>query len=209
MSRVLRVGLTGGIASGKSYVSNLFKSLSINVIDADEIARSLFLDDSPHLCKLKERFGEQIFDHGSLNRKALGKIVFNSPKDLEWLNQFTHPLVKVEIESQLSKVSSPYAILDIPLLINKDGEIPTHLLPLVDRILVIDLKLETQISRLRSRDGINREQALAIINNQSSSAQKLDLADDIIDNNGDIGALAPQVEKLHHFYLNLAASLPK
>ena len=210
MNKPLRIGLTGGIASGKSYISNLFKSYSVSVIDADEIARSLFEVGSDHLSALRQKFGDAIFNqNGSLNRKALGKIVFNSSRDLDWLNQFTHPLVRQEIERQLSFVSSSYVILDIPLLIDKSGEIPAHLKTFVDRILVIDLQLESQIKRLCTRDEIDRTHARSIIETQSSIEQKLKLADDVIDNNGEIEALAPQVEKLHQFYLNLAASLPQ
>jgi len=210
MASLLKVGLTGGIASGKSQVSNLFSSLGIAIIDADEIARALFKDSSPLLSELREKFGPDIFlPNGSLDRKALGKIVFNSKESLYWLNQLTHPLVSEEIDSQLEEVTSSYVILDIPLLINKEGVIPNHLKQRVDRVLVIKTDLETQIKRLCQRDGISEKDALLILDNQSTLKQKLVLADDVIDNNGEIEQLTPQVEDLHQYYLKVSSSLPK
>jgi dephospho-CoA kinase len=204
----LKIGLTGGIASGKSQVSRLFSKLKIDVIDADEIARSLFKTGSPLLASLKARFGENIFnDDTSLNRKALGKIVFNNPDDLKWLNQLTHPEVSKEINRQLLKVSSPYVILDIPLLVDKSGLIPEHLKQLVDRVLVIDTNLENQLIRLCARDNISIEEAQAVINTQSSLDQKLEFADDVICNNTELSALESQVELLHNQYIVLAKSL--
>ncbi len=201
----LRIGLTGGIASGKSLVSQLFADKKIDIIDADKIARELFIKNAPLLENLKQEFGSGIFtEQGELDRKALAKIVFNSEEKLAWLNQLTHPLVAKEIISQLSKVNSPYVILDFPLLFNKSGEIPAHLKALVDRVLVIEVSLENQIKRLCQRDNIQKEAALAIINNQSTLSQKLELADDVINNDGELNQLTPQVNKLDKFYLELA-----
>ncbi len=204
----LRVGLTGGIASGKSKVSQIFDRLNIDIIDADKIARDLFKADAPLLSTLRNRFGASIFfDDGSLNRKKLGQIVFNSAEDLNWLNQLTHPEVSTEINKQLLLVKSPYVILDIPLLVNIHGDIPTHLAHFVDKILVVDVTLENQISRLCQRDSITVQQAQVIINNQSSRQQKLNHADDIIDNNGTMQALESQVTVLHNYYLSLSKKI--
>ena len=203
--KLLRVGLTGGIASGKSQVAKIFAQKSIAIIDADKIARDLFKDGAPLLEDLKRKFGESIFHtNGALNRKALGMIVFNSPSDLQWLNDLTHPQVSREILSQLSKVESPYVIIDIPLLVDKTGQIPNRLKSLLDRVLVVDLDSEQQIERLCLRDEISAEEAKQITANQSTRRQKLKYADDIIDNTGSINRLESQVSLLHNQYLEMS-----
>ncbi len=207
---LLKIGLTGGIASGKSHVSSLFAKLGITIIDADKIARGLFADKSPYLTDLKNKFGKTIFnDDNSLNRSALRNIVFNDPHNLKWLNQFTHPKVTEQIDKELKLASSPYVILDIPLLIDLSGNIPAHLNERIDRVLVISVKQQTQIKRLCARDNISTSDALKIISSQSSLKQKLAHANDTIDNNGQILDLDPQIKQLHQQYLKLAASLAK
>lgn len=202
---MLKIGLTGGIASGKSRVSFYFSVLSAPIIDADKISRSLLEKNSPLLKPIKQKFGAAIFDNNNqLDRKALGKIVFNSPKDLEWLNQLMHPLINQQIKQQLTKIDFPYVILDIPLLINQQGKISAHLKPMIDRILVVDIDPNIQIERLCARDNIDQEAALTIIKNQSSREQKLALADDTIDNNGNFLQLESQVQLLHNQYLLMA-----
>lgn len=203
----LKIGLTGGIASGKSSVSQIFAEDGIDVIDADKIARELFDDGSANLKCLKEHFGERIFTRtGSLDRKALGAIVFADDAQLEWLNNFTHPLVHKEMLEQIQKAKSNYIILDIPLLVSTQGTIPDHLKALIDRVLVIDIAPETQLDRLIHRDSITLVKAKDIIRNQSTREQKLIFADDIIDNNHHIENLRPQVEKLMLRYETLAVS---
>ncbi|WP_444994562.1 dephospho-CoA kinase [Aliikangiella sp. IMCC44359] len=201
----LRIGLTGGISSGKSSVSQLFKQHQITLIDADQIARDLFAPNAPLLTSLKNKFGDDIFfSNGELDRKKLGKIVFNSKEDLAWLNRLTHPKVAENIEQQLAAAISPYVILDIPLLIDKSGQVPAHLANFIDRILVVDVTEENQINRLCARDNLSKADAQSIIANQSTRKQKLALADDIIDNNGDFNQLETQVEQLHNYYLTLS-----
>ena len=202
---MLKIGLTGGIASGKSLASRYFSELGIDIIDADKIARDLFKKDSPHLIPLRTHFGKAIFDaQGELKRKALGKIVFSKPEALQWLNEFTHPLISAEMIRQIGQVkntAAPYLILDIPLLVRTNGKIPAHLIPLIDRVLVIATDLTTQLARLISRDKISEQEAMMIIENQSSWEQKLDCADDVIHNNCDRKALKEQVACMHHKYL--------
>ena len=203
----LKIGLTGGIASGKSSVSQIFAANGIDIIDADKIARELFDDGSSNLEYLRDHFGEQIFTKtGSLDRKALGAIVFADDAQLAWLNNFTHPLVHKEMLAQIRKAESNYIILDIPLLVNSKGSIPDHLKTLIDRVLVIDVALETQLKRLLDRDSIALSKAKDIIRNQSTREQKLRFADDIVDNNSHIDKLRPQVEKLMLRYNALASS---
>lgn len=206
---ILKIGLTGGIASGKSEVSKMFNSLSTPIIDTDKIARNLFKKNSPLLNDLKARFGQAIFKNNNLDRKALGKIVFNSSEDLLWLNQLTHPLITKNIEKQLERLDSPYVIIDIPLLVNKQGEIPSHLKPFIDRVLVVSVPVDIQIQRVCSRDKVTKEDALAIINNQSSLEQKLALADDVIDNTKTLEELESQIALLHNKYLNIALNVEK
>ncbi|WP_196138493.1 dephospho-CoA kinase [Aliikangiella sp. G2MR2-5] len=204
----LKIGLTGGIASGKSKVCSLFSSYGIDVIDADKIARELFRDGSPLLQDLREKFGDEIFtERGVLDRRKLRNIVFSDKDALQWLNNFTHPKVAQEMHKQFESSNSAYVVFDIPLLINKVGRVPSHLKPFIDRVLVIDIDESRQIERLVERDKISVEQAKKVLLNQSTTKQKLALADDIIDNNSDISALSTQVEKLHQRYLNLAQTI--
>ena len=201
---MLKIGLTGGIASGKSLVSQCFSELGVDIIDADKIAKSLFEPKSKHLHSLTGHFGSHILDHNKeLNRKALAKIVFSDSSQLEWLNHFTHPLVSKEMRAQLDKVKSNYVILDIPLLIDKGAKIPSRLIPFIDRILVVKTDIDLQINRIIKRDNRTTEDALAIINNQSSLQEKLALANDVIDNNQNKQSVKEQVIQLHQLYSSL------
>lgn len=198
---MLKIGLTGGIASGKSQICQYFAELDVHIIDSDKVARELFKPKSPHLEKLRAYFGDSIFlSNSELNRKALGNIVFSNKQQLDWLNELTHPLINIEMKRQLATCQSPYVLLDIPLLIDKQGAVPDHLQSLIDRILVVNTEPETQIARIINRDGLTRKEALNIINAQSTMQQKLLLADDIIDNNGSLEHLQQQVNKLHNLY---------
>jgi len=201
---MLKIGLTGGIASGKSLVSQYFSELGIDIIDADQIARDLFKPNSIHLVALTEHFGNHILDHHKeLNRKALAKIVFSDSSQLEWLNQLSHPLVNKEMKAQLNNVKSNYVILDIPLLIDKGAKIPSRLKPFINRVLVVKTDIETQIERIIERDNRTKKEALAIINSQSSIKEKLALADDVIDNNQTKQDVKIQVNDLHSLYQSI------
>ncbi len=199
---MLKIGLTGGIASGKSQVCDYFAKLDIDVIDSDKVAKQLFESKSPHLETLRNHFGSRIFlPNGELDRKALGKIVFSDQQQLNWLNELTHPLINAEMQHQLLNCQSNYVILDIPLLINKKGKIPDHLNSLIDRVLVVKTDINTQIGRILKRDKISEDEALNIIKAQSTIQQKLLLADDIIDNNGSLEQLEQQVYQLNNQYI--------
>jgi dephospho-CoA kinase len=206
-TKPLIIGLTGGIASGKSQVSQLFSEKKVNIVDADKIARALFDPNSPHLEPVRKRFGSDIFDSdGQLDRKALGALVFADNKQLKWLNDFTHPLVNQEMKRQISKAISDYVILDIPLLVDLSGKIPEHLANLVDRVLVVSVLPETQLERVIDRDNVDVELAKKILGSQSSLQQKLAVADDVIDNNGQLSDLNDQVDRLAQKYSELANS---
>jgi len=206
-SHKLVIGLTGGIASGKSQISRYFQELGVEIIDSDQIARELFTPGSQHLLPLKARYGDVIFDaDNALNRKELGRIVFSNQAELAWLNQYTHPLINKQMRSQLTASRSAYVILDVPLLINQQGIVPDYLKEMIDRILVIDISPELQLKRVQARDNISEVEANKIFATQSSLEQKLTLADDIIDNNGTLESLKKQVVALHSFYLTLTHS---
>ncbi len=197
---VFKVGLTGGIGSGKSTVANLFKLKQIEVIDADQIAREIVLPGTDVLKQITLRFGKGILlSDGQLNRKKLGEIVFSDKNQLNWLNGLIHPKVRSSLLEKAESSKSRYVIFEIPLLVEN------NLTQLVDRVLVVDVSPEVQIERVRNRDGLSNEQINNIINNQASRELKLQAADEVIENNGDIELLHNQVNMLHLKYLELAS----
>jgi len=196
---MLKIGLTGGIGSGKSTVSRLFENLGVPIIDADIIARQLVEPGQPALTKLAETFGEAILEaDGSLNRAELRKRAFSNPEIKRQLDEIMHPMVYKEIELAVAQSQSAYCIIVIPLLL-ETGK--SHI---VDRVLVVDCLPEIQLERVLDRDNINEEQAKAIIDSQINRDQRLACANDIIDNSKPWGNLAEQVKNLHNSYLLLA-----
>ncbi|WP_422126703.1 dephospho-CoA kinase [Thioalkalivibrio sulfidiphilus] len=197
---MLRIGLTGGIGSGKSAVSRLFAERGIPVIDADVIARELLAPDAPATQEVLDEFGDEIRDPmtGGLDRKALRRLVFANIQARHRLETLLHPKIRAEMNRQQTGLGSPYCIMSIPLLVE------SGLRETVDRVLVVDCPEALQVERTMSRDGISRDDALAILAAQASRAQRLALADDVIDNSGDLVALEAQVETLHRHYLELA-----
>lgn len=197
------VGLTGGIGSGKTAASNHFKSLGVSIVDADEVSRQVVEPGTPALAKISEHFGEKILNtDGSLNRRALRSIVFENPVEKKWLESLLHPLIAQETFRQLQTSQSPYTLFVSPLLIEIGQDKMTH------RILVIDAPESAQVARTVVRDNSDEESVKAIINTQSSRAQRLAKADDIILNDGDLAHLEKQVEHFHSLYLTLAMEQP-
>lgn len=193
------VGLTGGIGSGKTTVSDKFYALGIDVIDADIVAREVVAIASPALSQITAKFGDQILlDDGSLNRSKLREIVFANEQDKQWLNKLLHPLIRQEILAQLAHAKSNYAILVAPLLIEN------KLTEYVNRVLVIDVPQEVQLQRALKRDSSNENEIKAIINSQCDRQTRLSHADDIVDNSSDTSLLIEQVAQLHDNYLSLA-----
>jgi dephospho-CoA kinase len=193
------IGLTGGIATGKSTVSRLFQDRGIEVIDADEIVRHLISHDRAIITAILEHFGPRYrLNDGSLDRKSLRSRIFSNPGDKAFLEDLLHPRVRMELEHRKKKISSTYGILVIPLLIE------AHMMDLVDRILVVDLPLEQQIRRIMNRDHIDQEQAELAISNQLPAKERLRHADDVIENTVTIEELAHAVESLHQQYLQYA-----
>ncbi|MDO9268384.1 MAG: dephospho-CoA kinase [Methylobacter sp.] len=197
---MLKVGLTGGIGCGKSTVARIFADLNIPVLDADEIAHRLVEKGQPALAQIQQEFGTAILNpDGSLNRQTLREIVFSDPKQKQKLESILHPLIYKAIQADLEQLDAPYCIISIPLLFE------TGMTHLVDRILVIDCPVETQIERVKIRDNLTIERIQSIIDNQVSRAYRKAKADDFIDNSTTDYRLAEQVKKLHNLYLSLSA----
>jgi dephospho-CoA kinase len=198
-SRPFRVGLTGGIASGKSTAAKFFGALGIPIIDTDQLARDVVEPGQPPLERLVERFGASILtSDGHLDRPALRNIVVSDPKARADLEALTHPAIGAAVEARSAEAGGAYQILVIPLLVEKS------LGSQLDRVLVVDCDEELQIRRLQARDGSTLEQARAILNAQASRSTRLKAAHDVIKNDGDMSAVRDQVEKLHARYLELA-----
>jgi dephospho-CoA kinase len=198
-SRPFRVGLTGGIASGKSTAAKFFGALGVPIIDTDQLARDVVEPGQPPLERLVERFGPSILtEDGHLDRPALRNIVFSDPKARADLEALTHPAIGAAVEARSTEVGGVYQILVLPLLVEKS------LGSQLNRVLVVDCDEELQIRRLQARDGSTLEQARAILNVQTSRAARLKAAHDVIKNEGDMSAVRDQVEKLHVRYLELA-----
>ncbi len=198
-TKVFRVGLTGGIASGKSTVAKFFAALGVPIIDTDQVAREVVEPGQPPLERLVERFGSAILTpDGHLDRPKLRQIVFSDPKARADLEALTHPAIGTAVEAWSAAAGGPYQILIIPLLVEKG--IGSQ----VDRVLVVDCSEELQIQRLQARDGSTEEQARAILNAQTSRTARLKAAHEVIENEGDLSAVRDQVSALHARYLELA-----
>lgn len=198
-TRAYRVGLTGGIASGKSTAAKFFGALGVPILDSDQVAREVVEPGQPPLERLVERFGRSILTpDGHLDRPALRDIVFSDPRARADLEALTHPAIGAAMEARSAAAGGPYQVLVIPLLVEK------NLRSNVDRVLVIDCDQELQLRRLQARDGGSLDQARAILNAQASRAVRLKAADDVIRNDADIVAVRNQVASLHTRYLQLA-----
>ena len=198
-ARPFRVGLTGGIASGKSTAAKFFGALGVPIIDTDQLARDVVEPGQPPLERLVERFGSSILTpDGHLDRPALRTIAFSDAKARADLEALLHPAIGAAAEARSAEAGGIYQILVIPLLVEKS--LGTQL----DRVLVVDCDEELQIRRLQARDGSTLEQGRAILNAQTSRAARLKAAHDVIKNDGDMSAVRDQVATLHARYLELA-----
>ena len=196
------VGLTGGIASGKSTVSNLFSEHGVPVIDTDVISRQLLQPGEPAYRQVCDRFGDEILDaDGKIDRAALRRIVFSDPQQKKWLETMLHPLIYQRSHDAIVRHSAAdYVLLVVPLLFE------TNFQSLVDRILVVDCPAEQQIIRLMKRDNIDEELARSMLAQQLSNEQRVARAHDIIDNRSDNADLRAQVDALHRAYQSMAAN---
>ena len=197
--RALRVGLTGGIASGKSLVANMFAKLGAEIVDADQIAREVVSPGEPALSAIRDAFGAQVLNsRGELDRASLRKLVFADADKRRTLDALLHPLIRARLLARLGEVRRPYAIIAVPLLVETDFA------ALVDRVAVVDCPEPMQLERLMRRDAIPRTEAVAMIAAQADRATRLRAAHDVIDNSGDVEATRRQVALLHDRYLELA-----
>jgi dephospho-CoA kinase len=199
--RARHIGLTGGIASGKSLVANCFADLGVPIVDTDLIARQVVEPGSPALQEIRVLFGKEVItQEGTLDRGAMRRIVFSDPAKRERLEAILHPRIRHEAERQMSTIIAPYLIVVVPLL----AESPMR--ALMDRILVVDCSETTQIERLMARDAESEEHARRIMATQASRKDRLAIADDVITNDGTIEETCEQVHKLHGSYLDLAVT---
>jgi dephospho-CoA kinase len=194
-----RVALTGGIGSGKSTVAEGFVRHGVVVSDADAISHALTRPDGEALPKIKAAFGPDVFDSsGCLDRAALRALVFADPAARRRLQQILHPMILEQMLQETTSVSSPYALLVIPLLLETGQD------RLVDRVLVVDLPESEQIARVSRRSGLDAVEVERILAAQATRDQRLAAADDVIDNSGGPGLLDPCVAQLHRRYVELA-----
>ena len=193
------VGLTGGIGSGKSTVAEMFTALEIDLVDADVAAREVVAPGTPALAEIVEHFGPDILmADGSLDRRKLRRVIFHQEQEKHWLETLLHPLIRRWLTQQISDRRSAYCLLISPLLLE------TGQAEMVDRILVVDVSVETQISRTLARDGGEERTVRAIIAAQIGRSQRLEHGDDIINNELPVQSLRQQVQKLHQQYLTMA-----
>lgn len=200
MKKPFVVGLTGGIASGKTAASDTFAKLGIDVVDADIIAREVVAPEQPALVSIIEHFGQDMVDqNGQLIRAALRAKVFNHPDEQTWLNNLLHPAIRLRMQTKIEASQTPYVVLVVPLLVENG------LNKLCNRVLVIDVPEALQVSRAVKRDQCSEDLIKNIMKAQADRQQRLELADDVIVNDKDQEFLSRQVAQLHKNYLTLAA----
>ena len=197
MDRPLRIGLTGGIASGKSTVADLFAGHGVPIIDTDVIARQLVQPGMPALHEIRAAFGDGVFNsQGQLDRTSMREIVFSDTSRREQLESILHPRIRDEAIAQSGAKDGPYQIIVVPLLVE------STMREFMDRVLVVDCDEETQLRRLLARDAENEDQARRILAAQASRAERLAIADDVISNSDDLAKTRQQVDALHEQYLS-------
>jgi dephospho-CoA kinase len=198
----LRIGLTGGVASGKSTVARRFVELGVPVIDADESARAVVVPGSPGLARVIHAFGAHMLTtQGDLDRRALRDLIFADAERRRELESILHPLIQADMENRAAASVGPYVVLAIPLFVEGGRRDRIH------RLLVVDVDEPTQVQRLVARDGGTRRQAEAMLAAQASRASRLKAADDVLANAGTIAELRHAVDQLHQRYLCLSEAL--
>lgn len=198
---MLKIGLTGGIGSGKTTVAELFADLGVPIIDTDQLARLLVTPQSTAWETIATHFGQSIIDPTTheLHRRELRHIIFANPAEKKWLEELLHPLIRDQVNQLTAALKADYCILVIPLLLESEYDYD------LDRILVVDSHPEQQVERIVERDQVNADNAKQIMAQQISREERLSQADDIIDNTDSNRAnLKKQVDKLHQQYTTLA-----
>lgn len=198
----LVVGLTGGIGSGKSAVANLFAEFGADVIDTDVMAHALTAAGGAALPAIHKRFGDGfIAADGSLDRARMRKHVFVRPDARQMLESILHPMIRAETDRQIAASQARYAVVVVPLLVESAGYLDR-----INRVVVVDCSPETQVTRVMQRSNLPREEVERILAAQATRSARLAAADDVIDNEGPIERLRPQVERLHARYLGLGGN---
>jgi dephospho-CoA kinase len=191
------VGLTGGIGSGKTAVSDLFQDLGIAIVDADLASRVVVEKGREELSKIAEHFGEDILNSsGELDRAKLREVIFKSEEEKLWLESLLHPAIASQIQKELDLSESPYTILVSPLLLETDQK------NFCSTVLVVDVPVEIQIERTSKRDNVSEEQVKSIIASQIDRDSRLEQADEVILNDGSIQHLESKVQELHKKFLS-------
>lgn len=197
------VGLTGGIGSGKTAVSSQLKKMGIKVVDADQVSRDLVEAGSPALKKIVQHFGDSILlSNGSLDRAALRKLIFAQPSQKQWLENLLHPLVAATTDKKLATFSSPYVVLESPLLLETSQHKKT------DFVVVVDAPENLQLERATKRDNNSQAQIKAIMNAQMPRAMRIQKADWVLENHEGINDLHKKVRQLHKHLCQLSETLP-
>jgi dephospho-CoA kinase len=198
---VLTIGLTGGVASGKSTAAGAFGALDVPMLNADQVARDVVAPGTPALKRIRDEFGAVFLTAGGeLDRARMRRHVFGDAAARRALERITHPAIRERMLAWRDAQAGPYCILDVPILVESGMD------ALVDRVLVIDAPEEVQVERLRQRDRIGAELAQQMLAAQAPRAQRLEHADDVITNTGTVAELCAAVARLHAFYLDLARS---
>ncbi|HEV7613164.1 MAG TPA: dephospho-CoA kinase [Steroidobacteraceae bacterium] len=199
MGRRLLIGLTGGIASGKSTVAQRFTERGVPVIDADASARAVVAPGNPGLEQVIKRFGPSVVaENGELDRRALRGRIFSDADARRDLEAILHPLIRTDMERGAAAAEGPYVVMAIPLLV--EGAVRNR----VDRILVVDVDEAVQLRRVMARDHCSLEEARAIVASQAPRSARLAAADDVLPNSGTVTDLRQAVDRLHETYLRLA-----
>ncbi len=197
--KTLTIGLTGGVASGKSLVQAAFESLGVPVLDADHVARAVVAAGTPALAQIADQFGAEMLQaDGTLNRRKMRERVFNDPQARQQLERITHPPMRGAMRDWCAAQQTPYCMLSVAILVEAGMQ------DMVDRILVVDAPEAVQLSRLQSRDHITAELAKAMLAAQATRAQRLAVADDVLANVGTPSETMASVTQLHAFYIDIA-----
>lgn len=197
--RPLRIGLTGGVASGKSTVAGFFADLGVPVIDTDVIAREVVARGAPALARIRDAFGDQVFDdEGLLDRKAMRQLVFSDDDKRRQLERILHPRIREAAVIQAEAITDPYMIIVVPLLVESPMQ------ELMDRVLLVDCPEDVQLRRLKTRDTENETQARRMIAAQASREERLAIADDVVLNDRGLDETRTKVAALHLKYLELS-----
>ena len=195
------VGLTGGIGSGKSAAATLFEEFGAAVVDTDAIAHALTAPGGTAIAPIRAAFGDEVVaPNGALDRAAMRRKVFTDAQAKGRLEAILHPMIRAEADRRSAAARAPYVVLVVPLLVESGGYRSR-----VQRIAVVDCPEAVQVARVMSRSGLSAGEARAIMAAQVGREARLAVADDVIDNGGELAALRPQIEALHRRYLEMAA----